>query len=242
MSATPRFESAGAIHHVVNRGTRKSALFHDDWEREFFLRHLTTVGDRRNWRCLAYCLMANHVHLVVETLAPTLAVGMRDLQSLYVRVFNDRHGHSGTALEATYRSRLVTSDEYFAQLLRYVALNPVKAGLVSEPAAWRWSSHATLIGKVPGECVDRDRVAELLEPWGGAPEQRYRRLFDDDGALAVKFGDADPADWRPPLAELLAGADRVSGVRAARHHGYRLADIAEALGTSVTTVHRLARR
>lgn len=242
MSASPRFESAGAIHHVVNRGTRRAALFHDDCDRRFFLRRLITICDRRSWRCLAYCLMGNHVHLVIETVAPTLGVGMRDLQSHYVRVFNERHGHRGTALEARYRSRLVTSDEYLAQLLRYVALNPVKAGLVSDPGAWPWSSHGALLVKSVDLCVAVDRVAELLEPWGGAPEHRYRRLFDDSGPLASKFGDADPGEWRPPLSELLAGGDRVRGVKAARDHGYRLAAIAAALGTSISTVRRLANR
>ena len=240
MSAAPRFEFAGAIHHVTNRGTRKLPLFHDDQDRSFFLRRLRDVARQRAWRCLSYCLMGNHIHLVVETLEPTLGAGMRDLESLYARVFNARHGHSGTTIEARYGTRIVQSDEYFAQLLRYVALNPVKAGLAGAPESWRWSSHAALVASRPDGIVDLARVGALLAPWGGPVAGRYGRLFESGHPLAAKYGDVDPATWRPDLAQLLTAGDLVEGVRAARTHGYRLAEISAFLNVAESTVSRWA--
>lgn len=232
---------AGATHHVTNRGTRKASLFVDDSHRHFFLERLGVVARRRQWRCLSYCLMSNHIHLVIETEAPTLGAGMRDLESLHARVLNQRQGTKGSTVEGRFGSRLVTSDEYFAQLLRYVALNPVKAAIVRRPVDYPWSSHADLLAHRPDGLVDVWRVSDLLEPWGGSPERRYARLFAPATALAAKYGDMDPATYRPPLADLLAGgADPAGGIRAARAAGYRLADIAQALGVHESTVSRRA--
>jgi len=243
MSAPQRFEQPGAIHHVTNRGPRKGAMFGDDRDRIFYLRRLIIVCQRRDWRCLAYCLMTNHVHLVVETMAETLGHGMRDLHSLTGRVSNARHGHVGATVEARYGSSRVHSDEYLAQLLRYVALNPVKAGMVDAPGSWPWSSHSALIGERPDPCVDVDRVAELLEPWGGPPAGRYARLFDARGQLAERYGDDHPANWRPALTDLLRpGADLVTGIRAARAAGYRQQEIADHLDISQSTVSRWTAR
>jgi REP element-mobilizing transposase RayT len=221
----------GGIHHVTNRGTRRTAIFVDDEDRRFFLRRLQWVGERRGWSCLSYCLMTNHVHLVVETARPTLGAGMRDLLSLYARVFNDRHGLSGTTFEARFGSRLVRSDEHFAQLLRYVALNPVKAGLVAKPEDYPWSSHRALLEDASG-------VSALLAPWGGDAGRRYARLFEPDHPLAEQYGARSPWE-RPPLEELLAAAD---GIRRAREHGYRFAEIAAVLGVDERTVARRLRR
>jgi REP element-mobilizing transposase RayT len=237
MATPPRPEHAGAIHHVTNRGPRKAPMFLDDEDCAFYLRRLRHVARRRNWTCLAYCLMGNHFHLVIETLSPTLGAGMRDLESLYAKVFNERHGFGGATVQGRYGSKLVKSDAYFAQLLRYVALNPAKAGLVTAPDEWRWSSHATQLAHRPDAVVDTWRVAELLEPWGGAPAGRYAALFDPTGPLAAKYGDADPATWRPTLDELL-GDDAVAAARRARGYGYRLAEIGAALGVSANAVWR----
>ena len=238
MSNPLRFEAAGAIHHVVNRGPRKAAMFFDDADRRFFLRRLGVVCQRHEWRCLTYCLMHNHIHLVVETGAPTLGVGMRDLCSVHARRLNALHGHSGATVEARYRSRLVMSDEYLAQLLRYVALNPVKAALVSTPEAWLWSGHAALAGRSADPTVDVVRVGELLEPWGGEAPGRYLRLFAPDGTLAQRFGDRHPDEAGPTLERLLNGKDQRAGARAARAHGFSLAEIATVFGVSRTAVWR----
>jgi putative transposase len=236
MPRTPRIEFEGAIHHVTLRGNRGAAIFADDRDRAFLLRELGTVTRRYGWISLSYCLMTNHAHLVVETPARTLGAGMRQLAGRHAQAFNKRHGTYGHLFQERYGSVVVKNDVQFAQLLRYVALNPVKAGLCGAPSAWPWSSHRSTLEE------PHPRIEALLSPWGGSAGTRYARLFDPAGPLAARFGDESPWTARRPLVEVLASCDLDSGMRRARDEGYRLAEIAAAVGLHVTTVSRRTRR
>jgi len=233
MPRTARREVEPGIYHVVSHGNHDAHLFRDDRDRRRFLSLLADVTDRCDWRCLSLCLMTTHVHAVVETLRPTLGEGMHRLLGRYAQFFNRRHGVSGRVYDDRYFSRTVHSDEYLAQLLRYVALNP------PDPLRWPWSSHRALLSGSSGPLVDANRVEELLEPWGGRHGTRYAALFEPGHRLEEKYGDADPFAFRPPLADLLAAGDK--GIVAAREHGYRLREIAAYLACSEATVSRRAR-
>jgi putative transposase len=242
MPRSPRLEQEGGIHHVTMRGNRKQTIFADDRDRSFFLNEFEITAKQYQWTWLAYCLMSNHCHLVIETPTATLGLGMRRLNSRYAQAFNDRHRLPGHLFQERYGSVLVDSDVYLCQLLRYVALNPVTAGLVSDPQDWRWSSHRLMLAGHPKAGRARVRVDSLLEAWGGADGKRYARLFDANGALA-KALDA-PGPWSPPpsLDELLGQGSRNEGIRAAREHGYLLAEIAAEFGVHHSTVSRWLRR
>ena len=218
-------------------------MFFDDADRNLFLRLLLATAAKRQWRCLAYCLMPNHFHLVIETPSPTLGLGMRDLGSRYAQLFNERYAPGGGHLfQARFGSKLVRTTEQLAQLLRYVARNPVRAVLSADPASWAWSSHAAVVSQRPHPIVDVPRVTELLEPFGEDSTRRYVRLFDDDGPLAHIDPDLSPWKLRPTLAELFGRDDVHAAARAARRHGYRLADIAAHMGVSEATASRWMRR
>ena len=238
MPRSARIEFEGAIHHVTMRGNRGVPIFLEDRDRKFFTRELALVSDTYGWTWLSYCQMTNHVHLVIETPKPTLGLGMRQLAGRYAQTFNKRHDTYGHLFQERYGSVVVTKDVHLAQLLRYVALNPVKAELCAEPEQWRWSSHRALLHGRSHPA--RARLESLLEVWGGREGTRYPRLFE--AAAAERFGDECPWDARPPLTELLAAPDRDDGMRAARDHGYRLKEIAAALGVSEGTVSRRTRR
>jgi REP element-mobilizing transposase RayT len=241
MPRTARIEVEGGIHHVTLRGNNGRVIFRDERERSFFLEELDVAARRYNWAWLSYCLMSNHGHLVIETPERTLGLGMRQLASRHAQALNQRYGTYGHVFQGRYGSVLVDSDVYFAQLLRYVALNPVTAGLCSDPTQWRWSSHRSLLIGSPEAINARARVETLLEGWGGPYGSRYERLFDPAGELARIFGADSPWTHRPPLVELLAAAAPDGGIRAAREHGYRLAEIAAALGVHESTVSRRLR-
>ena len=129
MPRRPREEEPGAIAHVVARGNERRAIFRDDRDRIAYLRLLQRVRQRAGWLILAYCLMDNHVHLLIETPKPNLGDGMRWFHGHYGRYFNDRHDRSGHLFQGRFTSVRQRTDEQLVTVLRYIALNPVAAGL-----------------------------------------------------------------------------------------------------------------
>src|SRR5215475_14313149 len=93
MPRSPRNEIEPGIHHVYARGNRRAAVFVDDADRRRYLSLLARVVERTRWRLLAYCLMGNHLHLLVETRVPNLGTGMQWLYGRYAQTFNQRHRH-----------------------------------------------------------------------------------------------------------------------------------------------------
>ena len=157
------------------RGAKGELLFLDDDDRHAYLRLLARVVEEQEWRCLAFCLMENHIHLTVETPQPNLGIGMHLMHGRFAQRFNDRHGTSGHVFQSRYRSKRVRSDAQMWQTMRYVARNPVEAGLCRRPDDWRWSSHAAVAGAsefVPG-WLDVARALFEFASAGGDPRTRY---------------------------------------------------------------------
>jgi putative transposase len=181
MARQPRLELAGGTYHVTCRGNRQCTIFVDKIDRERFLSLLADVVGRNRWRCFGYCLMTNHFHLVIETLEPNLGHGMHRLNGIYAQRFNQRWGHKGHLFEERYRSGLIVSDVHMLELARYVALNPVRAGICSSPEAWPWSSYRGTTD------ASRARsflaVDELLAYFGRTPDEARKEFaaFVRDG-------------------------------------------------------------
>ena len=110
---------------------------------------LDLVCTRYNFSVLGFCQMTNHYHLILETADGNLSRGMRHLNGLYSQYFNRRHELVGHLFQGRYKAILVQRETYLLELTRYVVLNPVRAGFVTSPDAWRWSSHACVMGTVP---------------------------------------------------------------------------------------------
>ena len=142
MPRPPRLEIAGGVYHITTRGNRRQAIFGDDIDRRRFLDLFDEALRRHKWRQRAYCLMSNHYHLFIETPEPTLSTGMHYLNGVYAKKFNERHVVGGHLFEARFGSELIETEAYFGEVLRYVAFNPVRAGLCEHPGEWPWSSWA----------------------------------------------------------------------------------------------------
>jgi putative transposase len=140
MARPPRVQVAGGIYHVTSRGNRRQSIYQDEDDYRQFLALRDRVIRRCGWRFHAYCLMTNHFHLLVETPQPNLSSGMQRLKSQYAAYFNERFALVGHLFQQRFSSRLIETDEYFAEVLRYIALNPVRAGLCEHPSDWPWSS------------------------------------------------------------------------------------------------------
>jgi REP element-mobilizing transposase RayT len=241
MGRRARAEPEGAIYHVTQRGNGGQAIFPGDDVRRFFLEQLETTAERYQWQCLAYCLMSNHYHLVIETRAPTLGDGMRRLGTIHAQMFNRRRGTYGHVFQERYGSVLVRTDVQFAHLLRYVALNPVAAGLCADPMAWPWSSHRSMLTNGGRAAAGWARVEELLEPWGGLPGARYAKLFATVDESSSQLVDPKAGLHRPALPALLLLTPRDQAVRTALDYGYNQLQVAEGLGVNQSTVSRWLR-
>ena len=147
MARRKRDQSEG-IRHIWCRGNRKQPIFVDDFDRERFMVLLAKVSRKLGWRCIAYCLMGNHVHLVIDVPASTISRGMQLLNGQYAQAFNRRHGYVGHLFQGRFKDSRVDDDAYSLQVGRYVVLNPVRAGMVGDAVEWSWSSHPAMLGKV----------------------------------------------------------------------------------------------
>ena len=163
MARKPRQEVAGGLFHVFARGNDRRDIFLDSTDRRCYLTMLAREVRRQHWLLLGYCLMPNHVHLLVETPDPNLGAGMQRLHAPYAQAFNKRHGRVGHVFQGRYGAVQVKTDAYFATVVRYVAVNPVAAAFVEIPCDWPWSSHRALIGREdPPPWLAVQRLRELL--------------------------------------------------------------------------------
>ena len=143
MPRPPRLDLPGVPQHVIQRGNNRAACFFGDTDRRFYLKCLAESAGRRGCEVHAYALMGNHVHLLATPSEPgAIGMMMQDVGRRYVRVINTVHGRTGTLWEARFRSSLIDSENYPLVCQRYIDLNPVRAGLVTDPAAYPWSSDA----------------------------------------------------------------------------------------------------
>ncbi len=164
MPRHPRLFVPGAIYHVYCRVARGEFIFDDHDEAIEFIEHLRTVRDLDRWTVFAWCLMGNHYHLVLKTDDISLWRSMARLQGSFSRNYNRRHRLLGRLWQSRYRARVIDTEEYFRQVVAYVHLNPVAAGLVDDPANHLFSGHRELIGICQPHVVDRQATFEASEP------------------------------------------------------------------------------
>jgi REP element-mobilizing transposase RayT len=175
MPRKPREDVPGAVHHVTARGNRRQIIYLDAEDRETYLDLLGEVIVLRRWLCLAYCLMDNHVHLLIETPEGGLGRGMQLLHGLYADTFNKRHGRSGHLFQGRYGAERIKTDAQLWVTARYIARNPVEAGLCAEPGGWVWSSHAATVGaRAAPAWLDVARLRGYFGTWGGRYEDFVR--------------------------------------------------------------------
>ncbi len=184
MASRPRGPVPAGIYHVHTRTAGPVELFRDDVDRTVFCKHLVRRLKRSNWTCLAFCLMRTHYHLVLEVPDESLQAGMKCLNGHYAQEFNARHGRSGHLFGNRYRCRMVMTDAGLARCFRYVARNPVAAGVCRAPEGWYWSSYCDTVG-----------LANEF-PW--VDSSRIRELFSDDprrAMSAIRLYVEDAAVW-----------------------------------------------
>ncbi|MGR9073745.1 MAG: transposase [Gammaproteobacteria bacterium] len=163
MARPLRIELAGGLYHVTSRGDRREDIYLTDDDRRMWLEIFADTCRRHRWLCHAYCLMNNHYHIVVETIEGNLAKGMRQLNGVYTQRFNRKYDRVGHVFQGRYKSIVVDRDSYLLSLLRYVVLNPVRAGMIRDIRNWPWSSYPAMIGDAePAAWMAADEILALF--------------------------------------------------------------------------------
>jgi len=167
-----RIQFEGAVYHVTSRGNHQQDIFLDDRDRRRFLELLERAIKRYRLEVLAFCLMGNHYHLFLRTAEANLAQVMHWLNGTYTGYFNWRHRTSGHLLQGRYKAILLADDTHYRQLSMYIHLNPVRAGMVKDPAQYPWSSFRDYISlNSRSQWLVR---REILSLYGGKRLSCYR--------------------------------------------------------------------
>ena len=156
------------IHHVFARGNNREPIFRSDADRREYLRRVAQQIVDLRWSCLAYCLMGNHVHLLVETAEPDLAKGIRKAHGPYAQSFNRRYKRTGHLFENRFGSVRIEDDAQLWMVLGYIGRNPTEAELCSSPGDWAWSSYGDVIRSEPPKWLDTTRLLDLMAGVSGA--------------------------------------------------------------------------
>ena len=187
MARQPRLTVAGYPHHVIQRGNDRQAIVRDDADRERLWALLLEQAAIFKVAIHAYVVMDNHLHLLAT---PQTDDGLPKLMQAvgrsYVRYFNLRHQRTGTLWEGRYRSNLIESERYLLACMVYIDLNPVRAGMVQEPADYKWSSHRHCIGQLSDKLVTPHALFWGLGNTPFAREAAYLSLVQAGLAAAEK--------------------------------------------------------
>ncbi|HWQ02629.1 MAG TPA: transposase [Gaiellaceae bacterium] len=141
-----RIQAPDTLYHVTGNATDRWQLFVEDEDREHFLSTFASVVQKYEWTCLSFALMGTHDHLLFRTTHANIAAGMQELNSRYAQDFNRRHSRPGHLFRARYGAVVVEEPGHLLWCIRYIARNPVEAGLCPGPADWSWSSYPGLVG------------------------------------------------------------------------------------------------
>ena len=189
MPRKSRIDAAGALHHIIARGIDRCEIFRDNADRNNFLDRLGGIVSETTTSCYAWALIPNHFHLLLRTGAVPVATVMRRVLTGYAIYHNRRHRRSGHVFQNRYKSILCQEDAYLLELVRYIHLNPIRAGIVKDMKAldkYRFCGHSALMGKVMREWQDTDLVLKFYDYrlWMG--RRRYRAFVEKGISLGQR--------------------------------------------------------
>jgi REP element-mobilizing transposase RayT len=226
----PRPDAPGAVHHVWTRGLERRAIFIDEQDREDLLARLVRVLPSGGARSFAWAFVSNHLHAVIQTGQVPLGALLARVNTGFALSFNRRHQRVGYVFQSRFGSRLISSTADLVNVIRYVHLNPLRAGLVPDLNAlsrYPWSGHGALMGRREAHAFEA--VADALALFGRETAQARQRLAEwmaDRGATSVA---PKATAAQPDLSELIRKVCDRSGVsEAALLEGERLHTVTRA--------------
>ena len=226
MPRLARIDIPGLLQHVIVRGIERRNIFNDDRDRQNFVDRFASLCAETGVRCYAWALLSNHVHLLLMPTSTTLAVFMRRLLTGYVVTFNRRHKRSGHLFQNRYKSIVCEEEVYLLELVRYIHLNPLRAGMVATLPGldqFRWAGHAVLMGNQQLAEQNTDAILELFGRNVTSARKNYRQFVaagikagrrDDlvGGGLKRSQGDRDNSEYESYDERVLGSGDFVDSL------------------------------
>ncbi|HBC92183.1 MAG TPA: transposase [Pelotomaculum sp.] len=200
MPRQAREKSKSGIYHIILRGTNKQTIFEEEEDRVKFFRTLNHYKEKSGYKIYAYCLMGNHIHLLIQEGKEELGIVMRRLGASYVYWYNWKYQRCGHLFQDRYKSETVDDESYFFTVIRYIHQNPLKAGLVKDVSSYKWSSFNEYVGKKGIADIDftlnmiskdRKKAIETFKAFHNEVnndiclELEHRRRLTDDEAIEV---------------------------------------------------------
>ena len=171
MARPYRLQAEHCLYHIMSRGDDRKRIFTVPPDYGKFMDYVMKAKERYQFCLYAYCLMANHFHLLVETQLANISKIMHHIKGSYTTYYNIRHRRTGHLFQGRFKSIVVDKDAYFLELTRYIHLNPVYAGIVPDPGTYQWSSYQGYLGK-KNEYINKDEIKQYL----GMTMRQYQRF------------------------------------------------------------------
>jgi len=169
MSRTAREKSESGIYHIMLRGINRQDLFEDDEDRQKFIETLAFYKEKSRYKIYAYCLMSNHVHILVKETQEPLSLIMKRISSSYVYYYNRKYFRCGHLFQERFKSEVIENNSYFLTVLRYIHQNPIKANMIKRFEEYKWSSY--------NEYVDGGKIVEV---------DFVLNIFSEDKTVALR--------------------------------------------------------
>jgi putative transposase len=189
MPRKARIDAPGALHHIIVRGIARTRIFDDDQDRRNFLERIGEILQSTETSCCAWVLLPNHFHFFLRTGKVQIATVMRRLLTGYAVTYNRRHRRWGHLFQNRYKSILCQEEPYFLELVRYIHLNPLRAGIVKdlhELDGYAFGGHSVLMGKGSYDWQDKEAVLNRFGSRVGLARRRYREFVEKGIALGKR--------------------------------------------------------
>lgn len=175
----------GAKYHIMCRGNHRNDLFRDGEDYIVYLNILKEVKEKMEYDLYCYCLMTNHVHLIIGTREISIGNIMKRINMLYSIYFNKKYNLIGHLFQDRYRSELIEDDKYILEASRYVHLNPLRANMVAKPEEYEWSSYCMFIGLKKEKLIDSKKILSYFKI--DSSRELYRKFVES--AIKVKISE-----------------------------------------------------
>ena len=234
MARKPRIEFEGAFYHVITRGNQRQRIFKDTEDYQRYLKILADYKIQYDYGLYAYVLMNNHVHLLMETKGIGLSKILQGVNQSYTMFFNRKYKTVGHLFQGRYKAILCDKDAYLLSLVKYIHLNPVRAGVVKTPEGYPWSSHRHYVeGAGSDGVVDAEEVLRMFSEDKRRARRAYRVYMGEREVLrreevysTVNQRILGDEGFVKKVVEKTGRRE----VRGRRRHAYTLSEIAGAVG------------